>query len=155
MSDMKKIGAWFLALGGFVLFFSHQKLSAVVKGVYLNGGITATLIPLRVVVDLINKTIGTVFVRGISGALISNGLVVASVNQQVNKRIRANRVVEQSIFVDIHNQEALNVILANIQTGDVNNLALEFIGEVVVGEQWPVGIKFNKIFTWQDIRKIL
>lgn len=155
MSDMKKIGAWFLALGGFVLFFSRQKLSAVVKGVYLNGGITATLIPLRVVVDLVNKTIGTVFVRGISGALISDGFVVASVNQQVNKRIRANRVVEQSIFVDIHNQEALNVILANIQTGDVNNLALEFIGEVVVGEQWPVGIKFNKIFTWQDIRKIL
>lgn len=152
---MRKIGAWFLALSGFVLFFSRQKLSAVVKGVYLNGGITATLIPLRVVVDLINKTIGTVFVRGISGALISDGFVVASVNQQVNKRIRANRVVEQSIFVDIHNQEALNVILANVQTGDVNNLALEFIGEVVVGEQWPVGIKFNKIFTWQDIRKIL
>ena len=155
MNRTSKIGAWIVGLSSLALLFGRQQLGATVKGVYLNGIITTSLIPLRVVVSLVNKTIGSVLVRSISGSLMSNGLVVASINQPINKRIRANRTVEQSILVDIHSQEALQMILANIQSGDVNNLALDFVGEVVVGEQWPVGIKFNKVFTWQDIQQML
>ena len=42
-----------------------------------------------------------------------------------------------------------------MQSGDINNLSFDFVGEVVVGEQWPVGIKFNKLFTWQDIKRMV
>ena len=94
-------------------------------------------------------------VRSISGALISNGVTVATINQAVNKRMPSKTTVEQSILIDIHSEEALQVLSANIQSGDINNLSFEFIGEIVVGEQWPVGVKFNKVFTWQEIQQML
>lgn len=156
MSKQKSIGKWFIGIGAALAFVARQKLAIYFKGVYLNGIISTELIPLKVVVSLINNTVVGVLVRSISGALISSdGKIVATVNQAINKRIPAHRVVEQGIAVDIHNREALQALMANVQTGDVNNLAFEFIGEVVVGEQWPVGIKFNRVFTWQDIQKIV
>ena len=59
------------------------------------------------------------------------------------------------ILINLHNQESLQALFSNIQSGDINNLAFELIGEVVVGEQWPIGFKFNRVFTWSEIRQML
>lgn len=152
---INNIGKWLIGIGAALAFISRQRLSIAVKGVYLSGIITNELIPLRVVVYLINKTIASVLIRSISGALFSDGVKVATIGQTINKRIPANSTTEQSIMVDIHNREALQAIMANIQSGDINNLSFEFVGEIVVGEQFPVGIKFNKLFTWQDIQQMV
>ena len=151
----KNIGKWLIGIGAAVAFIARQKLSFLVQGVYLNGIITQQLIPIRVAVSLINQTIGSLLVRSISGSLICNGMVVATINQVVNKRIPSRTTVNQNIYIDIHSQEALQALNANIQSGDISNLAFELIGEVVVGEQFPVGIKFNKVFTWQDIQQMI
>lgn len=151
----KSIGKWLLGLGAIVAFLSRQKITFGVKGIYLNGVITPYLIPLKVVVYLANKTIGKLLVRSVSGILVSDGKVIAKIDQAINKRIRANSYIEQSLLVDINTQETLQAWYSNIQSGDVNNLSFELIGEVVVGEQWPVSIKFNKVFTWQDIQQML
>lgn len=155
MNKLQKIGGWIL--GGVVALalFRRQKLSFGVRGVYLNGIITPQMIPLRVVAWIANNTIGSVLVRSLSGVLICEGQTVASIAQPINKRIAPNSYIEQSIFVDLHNQEALQALFANIQSGDINNLAFELIGEVVVGEQWPVGLKFNRVFTWSEIQQML
>lgn len=155
MNGLQKIGSWLLAGVAALAVFGRQKLSFGIKGVYLNGLITQQSIPLRVVVWIANKTIGRLLVRSISGSLICEGHAVASIAQVINKRISPNSYVEQSILIDLHNQEALQALFSNIQTGDINNLAFELIGEVVVGEQWPVGLKFNRVFTWAEIQQML
>lgn len=152
---MSKAGKWLIGLGAALALLSRQKLSMHVKGIYLNGLITKNVIPLRIIVSLTNKTIAKVFIRSLSGSLISNGVVVATVNQVVNKRIRANSVVEQNILVDIHKQEALQSLFENIESGHVNNISFELIGELQVGEQYPIGIQFSRIFTWQDIKTMI
>ena len=155
MSKKQNIGKWLVGIGAALAFISRQKLSVAVKSVYLNGIATSKRVPLRVVVYLMNRTIASVLIRNISGALISNGMTVATINQDVNKRMPANSTTEQSVLVDIHSQEALKALIDNMQSGDINNLSFDFVGEVVVGEQWPVGIKFNKLFTWQDIKRMV
>ena len=155
MSKLRKIGG--LILGGVVALalLSKQRLGIGIKGVYLNGLIRADRIPLKVVVWIGNNTIGSVLVRSLSGILVFNGQTVASISQAINKRIASNSYVEQGVMIDLHSKESLQALFANIQSGDVNNLAFEFIGEVVVGEQWPVGVKFNRVFTWNDIQRIV
>ena len=155
MNSLQKIGGWLLGGVTALAIFGRQKLSFGIKGVELNGLITQQIIPLRVVVWIANKTIGRLLVRSISGSLICEGRVVASIAQTINKRIAANSYVEQDILLDLHNQEALQALFSNIQTGDINNLAFELVGEVIVGEQWPVGFKFNRIFTWAEIRQMI
>lgn len=155
MNSLQKIGGWLLGGVTALAIFGRQKLSFGIKGVELNGLITQQIIPLRVVVWIANKTIGRLLVRSISGSLICEGHVVGSIAQTINKRIAANSYVEQDILIDLHNQEALQALFSNIQTGDINNLAFELVGEVIVGEQWPVGFKFNRIFTWAEIRQMI
>lgn len=156
MNRLQKIGAWIL--GGVAAFglLSRQQLSFGLRGVYLNGAITTQMIPLRVVVWIANKTIiGRVLVRSLSGVLICNGQVVASISQLINKRIASNSYIEQNILVDLHAQESLQALFVNVQSGNIDNLAFELVGEVVVGEQWPIGIKFNRVFTWVEIQQML
>lgn len=150
------IGKWLLGIGAAVAFISKQKVTFGVKGVYLNGIITQNSIPLRVVCYLMNKTIiGRLLVRSISGYLVSNGKVIATMDQPVNRVLKANSYIEQVLVVNIQSQEALKALYDNVQTGDVNNLSFELIGQAVIGEQWPVTIKFNKVFTWDEIKTMV
>lgn len=156
MNKLQKIGGWILGGVAALAFLGSQKLSLGIRGVYLNGLITTQMIPLRVVVWVANKTvIGSVLVRSLSGVLMCNGQTVASISQLINKRIPSNSYVEQSIMVDLHNQEALQALFANIESGDINNLAFELVGEIVVGEQWPIGVKFNRVFTYAEIKQMV
>lgn len=156
MNKLQKTGGWILGGVAALAFLGSQKLSLGIRGVYLNGLITSQMIPLRVVVWIANKTvIGSVLVRSLSGVLMCNGQTVASISQLINKRIPSNSYVEQSIMVDLHNQEALQALFANIESGDINNLAFELVGEIVVGEQWPIGIKFNRVFTYAEIKQMV
>lgn len=155
MNNLQKIGSWLLGGVAALAFFGKQKLSFGVKNVLLRGAITKDIIPLRVLVWIGNSTIVSVLVRSLSGVLLCNGQTVASIAQPINKRIAANSYIEQAIMIDLHNQESLAALFANVQSGDINNLAFELVGEVVVGEQWPVGIKFNRIFTWSDIQQMI
>lgn len=156
MNKLQKIGGWILGGVAALAFLGSQKLSLGIRGVYLNGLITSQMIPLRVVVWIANKTvIGSVLVRSLSGVLMCNGQTVASISQLINKRIPSNSYVEQNIMVDLHNQEALQALFANIDSGDINNLAFELVGEIVVGEQWPIGIKFNRVFTYAEIKQMV
>lgn len=155
MNNLQKIGGWILGGVAALALLGKQKLAFGIRGVYLNGIFNSQIIPLRVVVWIANKTIASVLVRSLSGVLVCEGQTVASIAQQINKRIGSNSHVDQDILLDIHNKEALSALFANIQSGNINNLSFELIGEVVVGEQWPVGIKFNRVFTWSDIQKIL
>lgn len=154
MNNLQKIGSWLLGGVAALAFLGKQKLSFGVKSVLLRGAITKDIIPLRVLVWIGNSTIVSVLVRSLSGVLLCNGQTVASIAQPINKRIAANSYIEQAIMIDLHNQESLAALFANVQSGDINNLAFELVGEVVVGEQWPVGIKFNRIFTWSDIQQM-
>lgn len=155
MNRLQKIGGWILGGALAVALFTRQKIAYGVEAIYLNGVITPNLIPLKVVGWLANSTIAGVLVRSISGVLVCNGQVVASISQLVNKRIRSNSFVKQDLNVDIYFQESLAALWENIQTGDVTSLSFELVGEVVVGEQWPVGLKFNRVFTWNEIQKML
>lgn len=156
MNRLQKIGTWILGGVAALSLLGRQHLALGVRGVYLNGLITTQMIPLRVVVWIANKTIiGRVLVRSISGVLMCNGQTVASISQLINKRIAANSFIEQDVLVDLHAQESLQALFANIQTGNINNLAFELVGEVVVGEQWPIGIKFNRVFTWAEVQQML
>lgn len=155
MNRLQKIGSWILGGVAALAIFGRQQLSFGIKGVYLNGLITQQIIPLRVEAWISNNTIGRLLVRSLSGALICNGQSVASIAQTINKRIAPNSYVVQNILIDLHNQETLQALFENVQSGDINNLAFELVGEVVVGEQWPVGIKFNRLFTWSEIQQML
>lgn len=155
MNKLQKIGSYILGGVLALALFSRQKISFGIKGVYLNGIITNQTIPLRIVGWLSNSTVASVLVRGISGVLICNGQTVATISQTINKRIKPKTFVQQSFMVNIFNQESLSALFANIQSGDINNLAFELIGEIVVGEQWPVSLKFNKVFTWKEIQQVL
>lgn len=155
MNSLQKIGS--VLLGGAValMFFGRQKLSFGIKRVALSGVITTQLIPLKVIVYIANKTIASLLVRSLSGVVVCNGETLATVAQPINRRISANSYIEQNINIDLHITETLRALIANIQTGDINNLSFELIGEVVVGEQWPIGIKFNRVFTWAEIQQML
>ena len=155
MNKLQKIGAYILGGVLAVALFSRQKISFGVKGVYLNGIITTQIIPLRITGWLANSTIASVLVRGLSGVLMCNGQTVATISQTINKRIKSNSFVEQSFLVNIYNQESLSALFQNVMSGDINNLAFELIGSILVGEQWPIELKFNKVFTWKEIQQML
>lgn len=155
MNSLQKIGS--LILGGIVAIalFGRQKLSFGIKEVQLGGIITTQIIPLRLVSWISNSTIASVLVRSLSGVLVCNGQPVASISQIINKRIASNSYVEQYIYVNIHNQQAISALFENVQSGNVNNLAFELIGDVTIGEQWPIKLRFNRVFTWSDIQQML
>lgn len=155
MSNSRKIGAWLLGLGSAVWFIGKQKISFGVKSVSLNGMITPTLLPLRVVIYLMNKTIGTVLIRSVNAQLVSDGNVIASISQNINRRIPSNSYIEQPIAIDVHLQDTMQALIANIRSGDVNNLSFDLIGEAIVGEQFQVPIKFQTLFTWDDIKDMI
>lgn len=150
-----KLGKILLGIGAAIAFVGSQRFTFGVKGVYLAGVVTPQLIPLRVVVYLVNKTIGKLMVRSISGELVCEGQRVATINQKVNKRISSGRYIEQGLLVDIHIQESLQALFSNIQSGDITSLSFVFEGKIYVGEQYPVGIRFKKLFTWKDIQKMV
>lgn len=158
MSTRDKI-KWFGALlsGGALawLFLKRQTVRVGVRGIYLNGLVSQSTIPLRVAIYLINDTIGSILIRSISCQLISNGLVVATISQNVNKRIAAHSCIDQDIFLTINNREALASLFENIQSGDISNISFTLDGEVVVGEKYPVGVKVNRFFTFEDIKQLL
>lgn len=155
MSKLQKIGYWVLGGVAAIALFGKQKISFGLKDIRLAGMITTDIIPIRLVAWIKNETLVSVLVRSMSGVLVCNGQVVASVSQTINKRISSQSYIEQFIYVDLHNQAALAALFENINSGDINNLAFDFIGEVVVGEQWPIGLKFKRLFTWSDIQKML
>lgn len=156
MNRLQKIGGLILGSVAALTFLGRQRLALGVRGVYLYGAITTQMIPLRVVVWIANKTvIGSVLVRSLSGVLLCNGQTVATISQLINKRIASNGCIEQNVLVDLYAQESLQALFTNIQSGNVNNLAFELVGEVIVGEQWPVGIKFNRVFTWEEIQQMV
>ena len=155
MSNIRKIASWVLGIGSAVWFISKQKLSFGVKSVHLGGMITPTLLPLKVIIYLMNGTIGTVLVRKINAQLISDGNVVASIDQKVNRRIRSNTYIEQPIFIDIHLQGTTQALIDNIKTGDVSNLSFDLVGEILVGERFQVPIKFQMLFTWDEIKDMI
>lgn len=154
-SKIQNIGA--ALLGGSLLwmFIMRQSVRVGVRGISLNGLMTLDVIPLRVAIYLINDSIGSILVRSINCQLVSNGLVVASISQNLNKRIPSHGSVEQDLFVDIHNQAALSSFFANVQTGDVTSTSFTLVGEVVIGEHYPLSIKINKLFTWEEIKNML
>ena len=49
----------------------------------------------------------------------------------------------------------MSALFQNVMSGDINNLAFELIGSILVGEQWPIELKFNKVFTWKEIQQML
>ena len=120
MTRTQKIGSWLLGGCVALAFAMRQRLAFGVKGVYLNGIITPELVPLRILVWIANKTIGSVLVRSVSGVLYCEGEVVASISQPIMKRIPSNRYVEQDILVDLHVQESLQALMANINSGNIN-----------------------------------
>lgn len=154
-NKIQNIGA--AILGGSLLwmFIKRQSVRVGVRSISLAGIVTPSVIPLRVALYLINDTIGSLLVRTLSCQLISNGMVVASINQSINKRIPSKSSVNQDVYVNIHNQAALSSLFANVQTGDVTNTSFTLIGEIVVGERYPLTLKINKIFTWEDIKQLL
>ena len=154
-NKMQNIGA--AILGGSLLwmFIKRQSVRVGVRSISLSGLITPNIIPLRVALYLINDTIGSLLIRTLSCQLVSNGMVVATIDQTINKRIAAKSSIEQDVFVDIHNQAALSSLFANIQTGDVTSTSFTLVGEVVVGERYPLSIKIDKLFTWEDIKKMI
>lgn len=155
MNSLQKIGSFLFGGALALMFFGKQKINFGIKAIRLNGVITQQLIPLKVIAYIANKTIGSVLVRSLSGVIVSNGETLATIAQPINRRIAMNSYVEQAIAVDLHVSESLRALMANIKTGDVNNLSFELIGEVVIGEQWPIGIKFNKVFTWAEIQQMV
>lgn len=156
MSDTRTIGKLLIGAGAAVAFLSRQKLIVGVKGVYLNGLVTDKLIPLNVVVYISNKTIlGSMLIRSISGVLRCEGRTIATIDQLVNRRIPAGKYIEHVLQININGSESLQALWSNIQGGNVNTLAFDLLGEVVIGEQWPIPIKFNKLFTWNEIQQMV
>lgn len=155
LNNLQKIGS--LILGGIVAIalFGRQKLSFNIKAVQLAGIITSQIIPLRLIALISNSTVASVLVRNLSGVLVCNGKPVASIYQLINKRIASNSYVEQYIYLNIHNQPAISALFENVQSGNINNLAFELVGDVTIGEQWPVKLRFNRVFTWSDIQQML
>lgn len=156
MSNSSKIGKLLIGAGAAIAFLSRQKITVGVKGVYLNGLVSESSIPLRVVVYISNRTIlGSLLIRSISGVLVSSGRTVATIDQIVNRRIGAGKYIEHSLLININGVEAMQAIWANIQSGNIQSLAFDLMGEIVVGEQWPVPIRFKKLFTYNEIQQML
>lgn len=152
---MQTIGAFLFGGSLLCMFLMRQSVRVGVRSISLNGLVTSSIIPLRVAIYLINDSIGSVLIRSINCQLVSNGLVVASISQDLNKRIPSHATIEQDLFVDIHNQAALNSLFTNMQSGDVTSTSFTLIGDVVIGERYPLSIKVNKLFTWEEIKAIL
>ena len=154
-NKIQNIGAAILS-GAFIwMFIKRQSVRVGVRSVSLSGMITQNIIPLRVALYLINDTIGSILIRSISCQLVSNGLVVADISQNINKRIAAKSMVDQDIYIDIHNQAVLSSLFTDLQGGDITNTSFTLVGDIVVGERYPFTIKINKLFTWEDIRRLL
>lgn len=155
MSRMRKIGLWVIGGIASIAFVCRQRISFGLKDVYLAGYITNQLIPIRATLWIKNDTIGGVLVRNLTGNLLCNGEVVATINQPINKRLYSGYYVEQTVVINIQSDAALSSLLKNINSGDISNLAFEFVGQVIVGEQFPFAYKFNRVFTWSEIQGAL
>lgn len=88
---------------------------------------------------LVNELYGDVYIMGIQSGALST---------IINQRIHANSISEFRINIDIFRETIGEAIWANIMTGDVRTLLVEFQGYIVVeGKQLPV----KKTMTYEDL----
>ena len=154
-SNKNKFVKWLIAAGATLAIFARQNITLGVKQVFLSGIATTDVIPLKVVVLLSNNTIVRFLIRSIHIQIVSNGIVVTEISQTINRRIPSMATVQQTLSCNVYNREVINAILANVQSGDINNLSFELVGDVVIGEQWPISVGFSSLFTWDDIKTMI
>lgn len=99
--------------------------------------------------DITNPLLLGVTLRGISGKLTANNygsdpVVIGTVSNRYNYYIRgkARHIIKAT--VDLDTKEAVKQILQNIQSGNINNLLINFSGYINFGKDTEVAVPVSK-----------
>lgn len=99
--------------------------------------------------DITNPLLIGVTLRGISGKLTANNfgndpVLIGTVANRYNYYIRgkARHIIKAT--VDLDTKEAVRQILQNIQSGDINNLLINFSGYISFGKDKEVALPISK-----------
>lgn len=87
----------------------------------------------------LNKIVGTLYIMGIP---------VAKINQQINTKIFANSDTPVRLLTDIFWQGVSSSIRANILTGNIRTLTIQFVGKVTVS---GIGVDVEKTLLYDDL----
>ena len=151
MSDKQAICIG-LAVAGFWYYFLRgaSALKLGLKSLRLSG-ISMDTATLEVTLYVRNPLLATVFVRSIAGTISVMGMPVGVIDTVINKRIYARSTSYIPVHVQISYAAMGAAAWANIMSGNVQTLTVEFAGKITAGEKVALPIPVKKLWTYQDI----
>ena len=150
MSDWAKIG---LGIGALWLAFRIAAKGLVVgvskvllKGIDLSQGVAQV----QLNVSVRNPLPVGVKVKDITGSVYANGVQIGYVNTVFDYLLGGERTHILPVIVNLTAQGMGEALWKNIQTGDVNNLVLDFDGQLHV-TKLNIAVPIELSFKWRDL----
>lgn len=150
MSDWAKIG---LGIGALWLAFRIAAKGLVVgvskvllKGIDLSQGVAQV----QLNVSVRNPLPVGVKVKDITGSVYANGVQIGYVNTVFDYLLGGERTHILPVVVNLTAQGMGEALWKNIQTGDINNLILDFDGQLHV-TKLNIAVPVELSFKWRDL----
>lgn len=150
MSDWAKIG---LGIGALWLAFRIAAKGLVVgvskvllKGIDLSQGVAQV----QLNVSVRNPLPVGVKVKDITGSVYANGVQIGYVNTVFDYLLGGERTHILPVVVNLTAQGMGEALWKNIQTGDINNLVLDFDGQLHV-TKLNIAVPVELSFKWRDL----
>lgn len=121
-----------------------QKVS--LYGLNLEKGIAA----IQLNVEMYNPLPVGVTVRDIVGKVYASGVQIGTVNTTLNYFLGGERRHILPVIVNLYASGMGEALWKNIQTGNVNNLIIDFDGKVRA-TKLNIGVPLDLSFNWKDI----
>ena len=150
MNDWAKIG---LGIGALWLAFRIAAKGLVVgvskvllKGIDLSQGVAQV----QLNVSVRNPLPVGVKVKDITGSVYANGVQIGYVNTVFDYLLGGERTHILPVVVNLTAQGMGEALWKNIQTGDINNLVLDFDGQLHV-TKLNIAVPVELSFKWRDL----
>lgn len=132
-----------------------EKLAVTIKSVRLQRVNFASELSADILFNIlfVNPTILGVYLQSIQGDIYVNGVSVGYINNTYNYHVKGNATHLLEVVAHIDAAHSAEAIITNIESGNVNNGNLQFVGSVVVGSLFPITVKINKVLSYGDLVK--
>lgn len=144
---------WLFGIGAALWLLWGRTLNSIINlGFKLIGiqvvSLTQETTTLNLQIAIKNPTLHTLTLWGIKFNLSFNGEYIATIDQQINRKIRSKDVTTLNIQVTINNTEIVNKLVEQLNSGLYDNWNIGLAGNIRVDNSY---YPFSAVFFAEDL----
>lgn len=144
---------WWLGIGAALWMLWGRTANTIINlGFKLIGiqvvSLTQETTTLNLQIAIKNPTLHTLTLWAIKFNLAFNGEVIATINQQINRKVYSKQVTTLNIQVTIKNTETVNKLVEQLNSGTFDNWTVGLSGNVRVDNSY---YPFSVVFFAEDL----